>query len=53
MFVFRFWALNQPDNWALIKNGEDCGEIYNDHSVGQKIWNDADCRLKLHYICES
>uniref|UniRef100_A0A3Q3WWD6 C-type lectin domain-containing protein n=1 Tax=Mola mola TaxID=94237 RepID=A0A3Q3WWD6_MOLML len=49
----KFWAPNQPDNWALRKNGEDCGEIYNNLPLSRQIWNDADCSLKHRYICES
>ncbi|XP_018604949.1 asialoglycoprotein receptor-like 1 isoform X1 [Scleropages formosus] len=43
----HFWAENQPDEWRLAADGEDCGEI-----IPRGLWNDAQCSLHHNFICE-
>ncbi|XP_068422467.1 asialoglycoprotein receptor-like 1 [Clinocottus analis] len=48
-----FWDNGQPDNWDYSENGEDCGQIHASERRKRKMWNDADCNLLYHYICET
>ncbi|KAG7480597.1 hypothetical protein MATL_G00057920 [Megalops atlanticus] len=45
----QFWHVGQPDDWDVVVNGEDCGQIQYDPDPR---WNDADCTLRHLYICE-
>lgn len=49
----RFWDQGQPDDWDLMENGEDCGQLHESARRKRKLWNDADCSLKYRYICEA
>ncbi|XP_056274570.1 asialoglycoprotein receptor-like 1 isoform X2 [Pseudoliparis swirei] len=48
-----FWDNGQPDNWDYSENGEDCGQIHASERRKRKMWNDADCNLTHHFICET
>ncbi|KAK2837617.1 hypothetical protein Q5P01_014829 [Channa striata] len=48
-----FWDKGQPDDWDLSENGEDCGQLHPTAKRKRKLWNDADCNLPYHYICET
>ncbi|XP_054630225.1 C-type lectin domain family 4 member E-like isoform X1 [Dunckerocampus dactyliophorus] len=48
----KFWDVDQPDNWAFRRNGEDCGQLHATDVRVQRRWNDADCNLSYNYICE-
>ncbi|KAM9475920.1 hepatic lectin-like isoform 1-T4 [Clarias gariepinus] len=52
----HFWDEGQPDDWDFRVNGEDCGQIHSVHNpralTTHRLWNDADCTLRYHYICE-
>lgn len=50
--VLRFWDVDQPDNWAFKKNGEDCGQFHATDVRIRRRWNDADCNVSYNYICE-
>ena len=43
--VYTNWSPGQPDN---IQNDENCAEIW--PTNGQ--WNDGQCHVPHHYICE-
>ncbi|XP_061117664.1 CD209 antigen-like protein C [Conger conger] len=45
----HFWDVGQPDEWDYPANGEDCGEL---RINLRPRWNDADCSLRVRYICE-
>ncbi|KAF3696089.1 C-type lectin domain family 4 member E [Channa argus] len=47
-----FWDIGQPDNWDFRENEEDCGQLHASDRRKRKLWNDADCNLAYHYICE-
>ncbi|XP_037113783.1 C-type lectin domain family 4 member E-like [Syngnathus acus] len=48
----KFWDVDQPDNWAFRKNGEDCGQIHATDVRVRRRWNDADCNISYNFICE-
>ncbi|XP_005473067.1 C-type lectin domain family 4 member E isoform X1 [Oreochromis niloticus] len=47
-----FWDEGQPDDWDYRENGEDCGQLHPSERRERRLWNDADCNIKFHYICE-
>lgn len=51
--VLRFWDEGQPDDWDYRLNGEDCGQIHGAKIRKRRLLNDADCKIKFKYICES
>ncbi|XP_071338322.1 asialoglycoprotein receptor-like 1 isoform X2 [Trachinotus anak] len=50
---WSFWDNGQPDNCGQEENGEDCGQLRASKSRIRRMWNDANCVLKYHYICET
>ncbi|XP_060786978.1 asialoglycoprotein receptor 1-like [Neoarius graeffei] len=52
----KLWDEGQPDDWHIRVNGEDCGQIHAKQNfpstTTHRLWNDADCTLSYHYICE-
>ncbi|XP_077418586.1 C-type lectin domain family 4 member E-like isoform X2 [Vanacampus margaritifer] len=48
----KFWDVDQPDNWAFRKNGEDCGQLHATGVRKRRRWNDADCNISYNFICE-
>ncbi|XP_019717178.1 C-type lectin domain family 4 member E-like [Hippocampus comes] len=48
----KFWDVDQPDNWAFRRNGEDCGQFHATDVRVRRRWNDADCNISYNYICE-
>ncbi|XP_012681684.2 hepatic lectin-like isoform X2 [Clupea harengus] len=51
--VPKFWDNNQPDDWHVRLNGEDCAQLHPHIKRGLRRWNDADCTLDYLYICEA
>ncbi|XP_062855486.1 hepatic lectin-like [Trichomycterus rosablanca] len=51
----HFWDEEQPDDWDVRVNGEDCGQIHAQQVPdisSLRRWNDADCTMFYKFICE-
>ncbi|XP_058612539.1 L-selectin-like [Onychostoma macrolepis] len=45
---YENWALNEPNN----KSNENCVELYTSRTDNSGKWNDDNCQLKKHPLCQ-